>query len=813
MIRSPLEGVWTLHNDKIGTIPAKVPGCVHTDLCAAGIIKDIYWRDNNKSYQWIEECDFSYECSFDAKAGGGSELVFEGLDTYAEITLNGKKLGETDDMFIPHRFPVSDVLRDGVNTLKVKFRSPTKEVADRPERYAAFTYERLYTRRMQCTYGWDWVDRFVTSGIFRPVYLEYPNGIEAEDLYIYTESLDTFGAGLYCELNFKNIGSGAIAEIEILDPDGNSALKTELFADRDCMVRRFNIEDPKLWYPNGYGDQPLYTIRVKVGENTLFRTFGIRTLRIIESVDKENSKYRDLARSIKETEAGKIYDTNTVSSGFQVVVNGKKIFCKGGNWVPAEPFPSEESDEKITKLVRMAKDMGANTLRVWGGGIFEKESFYNECDRSGILVLQDFLMACGNYPEGEEWFIEALDRESEYAAKYLRNHPSLAWWHGDNENAIRGSDTLPDYRGRASALKGLIPNVTKYDRFRTIFPSSPYGGDTYASLTRGTSHTTNYLGMVFQYFDSEPCSDYKEYLRQFLSRFISEEGTFGAVMRKTMLKFMTEEDLISDPTEDILLYHTKNNPGLKKHLFSYVKSFAEKVLGDFIDGEDKFFKYKYIQYEWIRVAFENVRRNLGYCNGLIFWMFNDCWPASMGWALVDYYLMPKDSYYAFMRGAKHVTGSVVRKNNSYELVISTDNDTRAALDIKAYLLKNGLVEQTYSVKSTTDGYGTVSLDIPFEFSPDALIVADIEGEGILDRCFYKDGKLNIRPAMDLIEVLHTEDGKITIKALGYVHAVELEAETVFSDNCFQMLEGEVRTVELKDKSLLSETRITAYTLI
>lgn len=786
---------WILRNGRVGELPATVPGCVHTDLIAGGVIGDLFWRDNNKGYQWIENEDWDYECRFDACYEGEARLVFEGLDTYAKIYLNGVLLGESNDMFIPHAFDVSGVLKPTDNALRVHFRSPIKEVEGLPLSKGAFTRERMHTRRLQCTYGWDWVDRFVTCGIFREAYLEYKNGIDVGGTYIYTESIDGFGAQICAELYFKNFDNGEAAHIEVISPDGSVAAYTDLYIDREKTVCRFDIADPQLWYPNGYGDQPLYTLKVFVGENLYTERFGIRTLKIVQLRDSEGSPYWQRAKDAAATEAGRKFATGFSPSGFEVVVNGEKIFCKGGNWVPCEPFPSEESDEKIRALVGLARDMGANFLRVWGGGLFEKRAFYDECDRCGILVAQDFLMACGNYPEDEEWFIDMLRKEAEYATVYLRNHPCLAWYHGDNENAIHGSDTAADYVGRRSALDGIAPAVYGNDHTRRLLPSSPYGGEPYACITAGTSHTTNFLVMIFDRFVYSDCADYKEYMAQFVSRFISEEGVFGAVCRPSMLRFMTDEDL-RDESEEMLIYHTKNNPALKTPLFNCVKEFAGKVLGDFEDSEDKFFKYKYIQYEWTRVAFENVRRDLGYCNGIVFWMYNDCWPAALGWSLVDYYMLPKHAYYAFKRCAAHITGSVIPKGDGYKLVVSTDNQTHTDVSVTARLIRGGRVTKTLETSVMTAGYGTVGVDIPLARDADAVVVCDLEYDGGSDRCFYKDGALRLVRCDELLRVLSISDGEVVLRADGYIHAVELEGECMPEDNCFSMLEGETRTVRI-----------------
>ena len=800
MMRQYLQNGWILKNERVGELSATVPGCVHTDLVSCGKLQDIFWRDNSKKCQWIEDLDWEYECVFDAEQQNVANLVFEGLDTYAEISLNETVLGKVDNMFIPHVFDVSDVLKSKNNVLKVHFYSPIKAVEHLPLRNGAFTRERMNTRRVQCTYGWDWVDRFVTCGIFRDVYLEYANGIEVENVYVYTENIDSFGAQICAQLNFKNTEVGEIATVEIISQSGNVVASTQFFADQAQFVRRFDIQDPELWYPSGYGEQPLYVLRVSVGKNTYEQTFGIRTLKILQLVEKEGSEYDIKAKSSQLTDGGKQYDKNQVFSGFSVIVNGKQIFCRGGNWVPCEPFPAAESDAKIIKLVQMAKDMGANFLRVWGGGLFEKQAFYDECDRCGILVAQDFLMACGEYPEKEQWFIDALIKESEFAAKYLRNHPCLAWWHGDNENATGGSDTQKDYTGRDSALKGIAPQIYKYDYTRQILPSSPYGGDTYASLTRGTSHTTNYLGMIFDYFDTSDCKDYKEYLQQFVSRFISEEGTLGAISRPSMLKFMTESDLLQDEKEEMLIFHTKNNPYLKRHIFEYASLFAEKVLGKFADAEDRYFKYKYIQYEWARVSFENVRRNLGYCNGLVFWMFNDCWPAATGWAFVDYYSMPKHSYYAFVRGAKPIIGSIIPENGKYQLFVSSDNEDTHSVTVVAHKLKNGIEVDCCDMKLQTKGYGVVKHALPLEYEDEAIIVCNVLYDKAFDRCFYKDGTLPLVACDSLLEITQKTENSVTLSAKGYIHCVELEGECLFEDNCFSMLSGETRTINAKENA-------------
>ncbi len=807
--------VWTLTDASFEeSMPATVPGCLHTDLINAGIIKDIFYRDNNDNYGWVENCSPVYETCFDAELGDRVTLRFDGLDTFASVYLNGKHLGDTHNMFIPHSFDVSDVLKERDNHLRVEFTPPVKAVEGMTQSTRfAFTQDRINARRMQCTYGWDWVDRFVTMGIYRPVYLEYREGLEIEDVYVRTDAIDRFGASIVAEYTLSGFDKPGIIEAELVSPSGEIVYRDRFFADRKLVVRKMDISDPELWYPSGYGDQPLYTFRARTDGSAYETKLGIRTVRIINRVDEPGSEYYERAHESSKSEVAGKRTCDDRFFGFKVIVNEREVFCRGGNWVPCDPFPSEESEEKIRALVRSAKDMGANILRVWGGGLFEKECFYDECDKQGILVCHDFLMACAQYPEWEEWFIKELRLESEYAVKLMRNHPSLAWFHGDNENVFDGNDATQNYRGMSAALDGIYPSIYKYSRNIPFLPSSPWGGNKYSSITSGTSHNTNFIVEIFNYGYYTDCSDYKEFLAQFTSRFVSEEPTFGAICRESMLEFMTEEDLVG-ADESILKYHSKTNPCLPVHIYDYVRAFTEHVLGRFVDGEDRYFKMKYIQCEWVRLTQELALRNLGYTNGIIYWMFNDCWPASVGWAFVDYYLRRKPSYYAFKRLTSPVTGSVDIRTK--KLVITNTSDEPKGASVRVHLLdmKDGFKErECIETSALLDAYSTAAIDISDELGDGILAVVDVELEENIYRSFYKSGKLEIERC-DAFEVISMADSEITIRAKSYLQAVELEGDYLFSDNYFTMLEGETRTVRFKKFSHeANEISIKSYTLL
>ena len=787
-----------------------VPGCVHTDLLGSHIPKDIYYRNNTDECQWIENCDWKYEKTFTIdELPQAPELVFDGLDTYANIELNGVSLGYTDNMFISHRFNVGEILKKGENTLTVYFSSPIKKVDGLEKRRGAFTCERMHTRRMQCTYGWDWVARFVTCGIWRDVYLESIDGINVENTYIYTENIEGDLAQIVVESELQNYEDGGIIEVKIKDPDKNLVFSHNYFCKEPSFKQYINIPSAKLWYPAGYGEQPLYTLEIGNKEYT----FGIRRAVIEERPDQKDSPYYKKCLEIKDSVSGEVYDKNEEFSGFRLLINGVAIMCKGANWVPSEPFPSAETDEKITTLISLAKEAGVNMLRVWGGGIFERDHFYNECDRLGILTTQDFLMACGHYPEEKEEFIEQLKKETEFAAYKLRNHPSLVWWSGDNENAVRGFDEADDYQGRTAIHKGIMPVLSRLDPKRRFLLSSPYGGKLYASKTVGTTHNTQYMGdSIFPYILKTDMTDYKEHFSTYLARFIAEEPTLGAVSLPSLRKFMNESDIFD--SDDMWNYHMKGNPALPFTLFDLMRDFARKVLGDFSNGQDRYFKLKYIQYEWVRISMENFRRNSGFINGMIYWMWNDCWPSSAGWAFADYYCLPKASFYSFKRCAAQLIASI-DKQTEYDIYLCNDSLSEKQGEISvSYIMEGKAFPVAKQNVSVTAQKSKKVYSIPLSAIPEgAILICDVAFDGGQDRAFYKEGTLPIVPC-DSPKIVSQDKNSITLTASKYIHAVELEGEFVFEDNFFSLLPGEQRTIKFRPAANAQNGEITVmgYTI-
>ena len=793
---------------------ATVPGSSIHDLIGAGHLpRDIFFRDNADSVTDFERCDYVYKRDFDFFGEyERAVLRFERIDTYADVFLNGTKVYHSENGNIRHDIDVSDSLRQGKNTLEVRLYSPIERVKDLPQRSGAFTKERMNTRRMQCTYGWDWVARFVCCGLGECTLLIPEEGeILPENVYVATIDADAESATVRVDISLQKKYGGTVLDFSILSPNGELASSASKYCKEDFIRLDFDIPAPSLWYPLGYGEQPLYTLIIKSGSRILYNeSFGIRTVKIMQLPDTPGSKNYDLALSLKNKE----YDFNESFSGFVLKINGEKVFCKGANWVPCVPFAGESIDARKTEILELCASAGVNMLRIWGGGAFESKHFYDECSRLGIMVTQDFLMACGTYPEDEDWFIEQLRKEADYAVRLCRNQPCLVWWSGDNENAVNGCDTDENYSGRRSAYEGIAPILYREDPYRRFLPSSPFGGRLYASNTVGTTHNTQFLGQFFEYLEQESLYNYKEEFKKYRARFIAEEPQLGAVSLPSLRRFMTDADIFDG--DAMWLYHTKNNPALKHELFDYLLMMTEKVLGAFTDPHDRLFKLQYMQYEWIRVVMEQAKRERDFCSGIIFWMMNDCWPAAAGWALIDFYGLPKNAFYSFKRLASPLSASIDCENEGYRVFVMNDGDGKDVTVRIKILSEDGKCVK--ELKALRAHVGKHSSSVVFEakglLKDDEVIICDVESTDGCDRAFYKKGNLEISPASVIFDI-DEEKQKITIRAKEkYVHAVTLSANAVFEDNCFSLLPHETRTVSYRKAKDFDPKamRIEAYTL-
>ncbi len=804
------------------TYTAPVPGCAFTDMQRMGRIEDPFWRFNNQQNGWLEQADFTYVKTFEADAAApGAYLEFDGLDTFCSVWLNGVKLGEADDMFLRYRFPVGDALRAGENTLEVRFRSAVREVADKPLTAYAFTGERVWIRRMQCTFRWDWVDRFVTCGIFRPVRLCCPGKAELERVYVRTTALDAFGAQVAATMEFAVQGEGAMADITLTGPDGAVLLHKRRLIVEPVMDETVDLPAPQLWWPNGYGSQPLYHWNVQVYDGDLLlggrdTRFGVRTVRLLQTPDSPGGEWEAKCRKLKEQAYLADTDQNESFSRMTILVNGKPILAKGAAWVPCEPFTSAVRDEKYRELVRLARDAHFNILRVWGGGQFEGDAFFDACDEAGIMISHDFLMACATYPEWDDWFMQHQMDEVEYGAERLRNHACLMFWTGDNENAADGNENMQDYPGRRAAWRAIEPVLKRMDPARPFVPGSPYGGVPNKSQTKGVTHNTFHLGDYGEYAlayrdGKRDMSDYKQFYEGKIARYIAEDPVMGAPQLCSLRRFMNDEDIFG-ADKACWRFHTKNNPtGVfeKFELFDMTEAYAQGILGAFSGDVDRVFKLQYVEYETVRVTMENIRRNKWFSSAIIYWMFNDCWPAS-GWSIVDYYALPKAAWYGFARAAKPVIASITEEDG--QLCVYVCNDTLQAVNGAARLFVQPTAQAAprwqygFDVSVPANSSACVLRvpkgDVAPLLGEDAVLLCELGTNLGADRAFWLPGTLGaLRRPSPSVRVLRVTADAVTVCADTYAHAVAFDGEYVFSDNYFSLLPGEEKTVTFRDSYL------------
>jgi len=434
MLHQSLTGAWQFRQAKTQDwLPAQVPGGVHTDLLALGHILDPFVADYEKQVQWVAEADWEYRRTFavqaDLLAHDHVFLVAAGLDTLAEVTLNGQVLGKTDNMFRQYQWDVKPLLRQGHNDLVIAFASAVKYGADRlAKRPLQGVTQAIpggpFVRKAPCQFGWDWGPMLPPSGIWQDIRLEGRNVARFDDVHLrqrHQNGQVTLSAGVTVE----KWGSAPLTvTMCVTAPDG-SELKTEApLSDKPLQLV---IPKPQLWWPNGYGDQPLYRVEVTLtggGQELDRRAFqmGLRTIELRQQPD-------------------------AWGKSFTFVVNGVPIFAKGSDWIPADSFPTRLTKEFLETLIRSAAETHQNMLRVWGGGFYEEDKFYDLCDQYGLLIWQDCVFACSIYPLDEADFIENVRQEVIQNVRRLRHRASLALWCGNNEMewaGIAGAGASPN---------------------------------------------------------------------------------------------------------------------------------------------------------------------------------------------------------------------------------------------------------------------------------------------------------------------------------------------------------------------------------
>jgi beta-mannosidase len=794
-----LSGQWQLHQaGEQEEIPATVPGCVHTDLLAAGKIPDPYFRDNESRLQWIGEADWVYTRTFEVPATLLEKdkvlLLCEGLDTFADITLNDKKIAHTDNMFRTYEFNVKPYLKAGENKIEICFISTIPYIK---EHEAARHLPALkgpkdiqgsgWVRKEQCNYGWDLGPVLVTCGIWRPIKLIAFNTARIKDIYIgQLHNKNHVALDISVDIELVKKMRKATVTVDVSYGAQNFSKTTK--ANNGKTFLTIMVDNPELWWPNGMGAQPLYDVDITLKDgsgqvvDTAARRIGLRTLRLQRKKD---------------------YSGET----FAFAVNGITFFAKGANWIPADTFSTHLTANDYADLIKSSADCNMNMLRVWGGGIYEHDIFYDLCDELGICVWQDFMFARSSYPTFEPAFISNCEREAEDNIKRLRHHPSIALWCGNNEleTGLLADDWDNEHMSwydYSKLFDKLLPKtISRLDPQHDYWPSSPHVPHDRQHLMddrRGDAH----LWTVWH--GRQPF----EWYRTSQHRFVSEFGFQSFPEPKTTHSYTEIAD--RNITSYVMEHHQRSPIG-NGTIMTYMLDWF-RLPKDF---DRTLWVSQILQGLAVKYAVEHWRRNMPHSMGALYWQLNDCWPAA-SWSSIDYFHRWKALQYMAKRFFSPVMVSGLEDNTkgTVELYVTSDllEATTGTLawhvtDVSGQNLLEG--EQSVEIPAQKSQRATILEleNLIKEHGPRNIMVwADIKTEsGHVSEnfiSFIKPKHLELQNPRIHVDVSGEGSGDITVTLSAKAPAlwVWLESDVVdimFSDNFFHMVPGKDIAIKIK----------------
>lgn len=792
---------------------AAVPGCVHLDLIKNGIIKDPFYRANERDAQWIENQDWEYRTTFNLAEkfllNERIELDFRGLDTYADVYINDKLILNADNMFVGWIVDVKPFLKTGDNVLRILFHSPVNHVM---EQYESSTYRypasndvsekkvSVYTRKAPYQFGWDWGPRLVTSGVWRPVYLRAWHRAKITDTWFKQKSLTAQKANLEIELEIE-VAQDADVLLKISNQKnefGTITQQVKLKAGTNKVNVPLSILKPELWWTNGLGKQKLYDFDIELKTNkdvidSARKRFGLRTVEVINKPDKDGES-------------------------FYVRLNGRDVFMKGANYIPSDSFPSRVTLQKYKRTFENMKEANFNMVRVWGGGIYEDDVFYDLADENGILIWQDFMFACSLYPS-DEVYLKRITQEADYNIKRLRNHASLALWCGNNEIDVAWKNWgwqsgLTDeqkpflIQGYDKVFRELLPKkVKQHDPERFYMHTSPLSNwGTLEDMKIGDNHFWGVWHGEWAFVEYE----------KFVPRFMSEYGFQSFPDINTISRFAVAEDFSIE--SDVMKSHQKASKGnglIKRYIDAHYR--PPKDFASFV------YVSQLLQAEGIKIAIEAHRRNMPFCMGTLYWQLNDCWPG-MSWSSVDYYGRWKALHYYVKKAYEPVLISPYVQGDEMKVYLISDKRETVSgtlkLDLKDF---SGKEFWSYSHKTTiapnlSKYYYTVQLPEILKNlkREDALLSIKLETTNkktIAQTLYYfaqpKELKLS-RPKITFD--IQTKNGAVELRLKTDVLAKNIyldfedDTESFFSDNFFDLIPNEVRNVKIKTTLTMEEIK-------
>ena len=625
-----LNGEWRLSgkpqesSEKPLVLKAQVPGCVQLDLSREGYLpKDLYLGENIKETEKFEDWEWQYERTFTAPEERENVfMVFEGVDCIAEYFINGEKIGESENMLIEHEFEIGKYLKDGENTVTVNIKSSV--VAAHYAEYdinSALSWGNKSTetalRRPPHSYGWDIMPRAVTAGLWRDVRLEVRDKIYFSQLFFKT-SLNN--CRIVYELNckwsdFKNV------ELAFKGSCGEDSVFDIRFPVNHGKISGYGMEinNPKLWWPYGYGEPNIYDVTAQIYKDG-------------ELIHEEKTHFGLRTVTLDRTDT-----TDGKNGQFRFLINGVEIMCKGSNWVPMDAFHSRDA-ERYEKALELVKDIGCNILRCWGGNVYEDHEFFDFCDRNGIMIWQDFTMACRIYPETED-FKRLLFEEAVKVVRKLRNHPSIILWSGDNE-VDQLISTIYD-PNQNTLTREVLPTAVRLNDFgRPYLASSPFvSTKVYESRNGDAINSPNlpedHLWGPRDYYKSD-------FYKQNMAHFVSETGYFGCPSLESLKKFITAEKLWPYYNSEWIL-HSSDQDGNDFRVKQMEKQ-VKQLFGEIPQNPEDFIIASQIsQAEAKKYFIERIRVGRPNKTGVIWWNLLDGWP-QMSDAVVDYYYDKKIAY-------------------------------------------------------------------------------------------------------------------------------------------------------------------------
>ena len=765
---------------------AKVPGQVHMDLLRNELIEDPFVANNELKLQWISEKDWVYRSEFLVDEATLKrkhlELQFNGLDTYASVFLNDSLILKSNNAFRVFEVDVKPILKSE-NEIKIVFEHTAKQEAIEASKlaYKMPVEKRVFTRKPQFHYGWDWGPVLTSSGISRPIELVSWNDLKIKDVYFNQKYLDDHSASLQAEFEIDYDTLDEPLQIEIFVNDELKST-TEILVASNTFSVPFKISNPKRWWPHNIGEPYMYNMKVVIKQNNIILddfqiTKGLRTVELIREKD-----------SIGET--------------FYFKVNSVPVYAKGANYIPQHSFQGEVTTQDYERLLGDAVDANMNMLRVWGGGIYEEDVFYKLCDEKGILVWQDFMFACAMYP-GDAAFLDNVKQEAIDNVKRLRNHSSIALWCGNNENneawhnwgwqADRTDEEKAEIWASYNALfNDILPEVvSNYHSEIDYWESSPsYGRGDARYLNQGDAHDW------WIWHDEYPF----EHLYDAIPRFMSEFG-FQAFPSYEAIKYINGNDSISVSSKAFDT-HQKHPRG-----YSIIKNYMERDYPVPEKDEDYVYMSQLVQAHGMVLGFEAQRRARPYNMGTLYWQLNDCWPV-ISWSSIDFLGNWKAMHFKTKKAFKDVLVSSRVEEGILRTWIVNDKleEQSGVLNSKIVDFEGNIIWE--NMQEVKVGSNTSELKLEqnlkaIDFNKtNAVLVSDFNGK-INHFYFSKPKDLDLKKGEIKRKITTTDTGfKIELSATTHQKDVFLYTNSKgrFSDNFFDLLPNESVIVHFNTKA-------------